>query len=138
MRQTTALTASSVLSVVLVTFHVADDIVLKLSPAGLENLIGVAILVVWLYGTLALAERRTGYVVVLLGSIFGLVVPIIHMRAAGGLISPEIGMSGGAFFFVWTLLGLSVSAALSIVLSARALWSLPWRSPAKQQRAGGK
>jgi hypothetical protein len=89
----------------------------------------VVILVVWLYGTLVLAERRAGYVIVFLGSLFGLVVPVVHMSGAGGVIGGEIGKSSEAFFFVWTLLALGVTSMLSVVLSARALWSLPWRRP---------
>jgi len=37
--------------------------------------------------------------------------------------------SSEAFFFVWTPLALGVTAMFSVVLSARALWSLPWRRP---------
>jgi hypothetical protein len=129
MRQTAILTVTSLLSILFVTFHLADDILFKMSSAGLANLLGVVILVVWLYGTLALPERRAGYVIILLGSLFGLVIPLIHMRGAGGLLGGEIGRSSAAFFFVWTQLALSVTAMFSAVLSARALWSLPWRRP---------
>jgi hypothetical protein len=34
--------------------------------------------------------------------------------------------SSGIFFFVWTLIALGVSAAVSVILSARGLWSLEW------------
>jgi hypothetical protein len=129
MRQTPVLTIASLLSILFVTFHLADDILFGMSPAGLQNLIGLVILVVWLYGTLALAGRRAGYVIVLVGSLFGLVIPVIHMRGAGGLVGGEIGRSSEAFFFVWTMLALSVTAMFSVVLAARALWSLPWRRP---------
>jgi len=53
-----------------------------------------------------LAERRAGYIIILLGSLLGLVVPVIHMKGVGG----EIGKSTQAFFFVWTLLALGVTA----------------------------
>jgi hypothetical protein len=43
------------------------------------------------------------------------------------MIGGEIGNSSEAFFFVWTLLALSTTATFSIILSARALLSLPWR-----------
>jgi hypothetical protein len=49
------------------------------------------------------------------------------LKGAGGLVSGEIGQSDDEFFFVWTLLALGVTALFSVVLSARALWSLPWR-----------
>ncbi len=82
------------------TFHLADDIVFKMAPAGLANLFAVFIFVVWLYGTLALAERRAGYIIIFLGSLFGLGVPVIHMKGAGGVVGGAIGKSSEAFFFV--------------------------------------
>jgi hypothetical protein len=81
----------------------------------------VLVLVLWLYGTLVLAERRSGYVIILLASLLGSVVPVVHMRGAG---VGEIAKSSGGFFFVWTLIALGVSAIFSVILSARALWSL--------------
>src|SRR5215467_11414554 len=53
---------------------------------------------------LVLAERRAGYIIILLGSLLGLVVPVIHMKGASGVVGGEIGKSSQAFFFVWTLL----------------------------------
>jgi hypothetical protein len=127
MKQSLILTIMSLLSILFMTFHLADDILFGMASPRYANLLAVLILVVWLYGTLALAERRAGYIVMLLGSLIGLVVPVIHMRGASGLIGGQIGKSTQAFFFVWTLLALGVTAMLSVVLSARALWSLPWR-----------
>ena len=116
------LTIASLLSILFGTFHLADDIDRGMSPGGLPNLIGVVICVVWLYGTLVLAERRSGYVITLLGSLLGLVVPVIHMKGAG--VGGAIAKSSGAFFFIWTLLALGVTALFSVILSARGLWSL--------------
>ena len=126
MRQSTILTITSLLSILLATVHLADDIVFKLSPDGLSNFIAVAFVVVWLYGTLVLGETRTGYVITLIGSILMLGVTIVHMRG-GGIIGPRIGASDRAFVFVWTILALAVTSTFSILLSVRALWSLPWR-----------
>jgi hypothetical protein len=109
------------------TFHLAGDILFGMASPRFANLFAVLVLVVWLYGTLALAERRAGYIIILLGSLLGLVVPVIHMKGASGVVGGEIGKSTQAFFFVWTLLALGVTAMLSVILSARALWSLPWR-----------
>jgi len=86
----------------------------------------VLILVVWLYGTLVLAERRSGYVIILLGSLLGLVVPVIHMMGKGVGVGGNIAKSSGAFFFVWTLIALGVTALFSVILSARGLWTLLW------------
>jgi hypothetical protein len=125
-RPTTTLTVTSLLSMLLATIHLADDIVFKLSPGGLSNFIAVGFVVVGLYGTLVLAECRVGYVIVLLTSLLLLGVTIIHMRG-GGIVGPRIGASDRAFIFVWTLLALATTSTFSIVLSLRALWSLPWR-----------
>ena len=54
------LTISSLLSILFFAFHWADDIVRGFSTGGVSGLFGVLILVVWLYGTLVLAERRSG------------------------------------------------------------------------------
>jgi hypothetical protein len=114
---------TSLLSILLMTFHLTDDIVRGIEPGGIKNLTGVLILVVWLYGTLVLAERRSGYVIMLLGSILGSGVPVLHMTGSG-LVGGRIANSSGVFFWVWTLLALGVTAIFSAILSAHGLWSL--------------
>ena len=121
MKQTLVLTIASLLSILFMTFHLTDDVVREMEPGGISNMVGVLVLAVWLYGTLALAERRSGYVIILLASLLGSVVPVIHMRGAG---VGEIAKSSGGFFFVWTLIALGVTAIFSVMLSARGLWSL--------------
>ena len=59
----------------------------------------------------------------LLGSIAGLGVLVIHMRGAG-LVGGRIANSGGVFFWVWTLIALGVTSTFSVILSARGLWDL--------------
>ena len=56
-------------------------------------------------------------------------VPVIHMMGKGVGVGSRIANSSGAFFFVWTLITLGVTALFSVILSARGLWSLPWRRP---------
>lgn len=122
------LTIPSLLSLLLLTLHLADDIVRGFERGGLSNLIGgVLISVVWLYGTLVLAGRRSGYVIILLGSLLGLGIPYIHMRGTGVGVASGIANSSGGFFFVWILIALGVSALFSAIISARELWSLSWR-----------
>ena len=119
------LTSASLLSILLFTFHLTDDIVRGMEPGGLSNLIGgVLISVVWLYGTLVLAGRRSGYVIILLLSLLGLGVPYIHMRGKGVGVASGIANSSGGFFFIWTLIALGVTALFSVILSARGFWSL--------------
>ena len=124
MKHSVMLTIASLLSILLFTLHLADDIVRGIEPGGLSNLIGgVLISVVWLYGTLVLAGRRSGYVIILLGSLLGSLMPLAHMRGAG-LVGGRVANSSGIFFWVWTLIALGVTAPFSVILSARGLWSL--------------
>ena len=125
MKHSVMLTIASLLSILLLTFHLSGDIIRGMEKGGISNLIAVPILVVWLYGTLLLAERRSGYVIVLLGSLLALGVPVIHMKGAGVGAQVARAPSGG-FFFVWTTIALGVTALFSIILSARLLWSPQW------------
>ena len=124
MKHNIALTVSSLLSIVFVTLHFADDIVRGMGNGGVSSLIIVPILVIWLYGTLELSERRSGYVIMLLGSVLGAVVPVVHFRGTGGVAAGEIAKSSGSLFFVWTQIALGVTAVFSVVLSVRRLWTL--------------
>ena len=127
MKQSAILTTASLLIILFMTLHLTGDILFQMSPAGLVNLFAVFVLVVQLYGTLVLGGRRAGYIIIFLGSVLGLVIPVIHMKGTRGVIGGEIGKSSEAFFFVWVLLALGVTATFSLILSARALLSLPWR-----------
>ena len=121
MKHNLMLTVASLLSILFGTFHLADDIARGMSPGGLPNLVAVVICVVWLYGTLVLAGRRSGYVIILVASLLLMGVPVIHLRG------PGIGygtIRSGGFFFIWTLLALGVTALFSVILAARGLWSL--------------
>jgi hypothetical protein len=128
MKHNVMLTITSLLSLLFLTFHLADDIVRGFEPGGLANLVGgMLISVVWLYGTLVLAERRSGYIIMFLLSLFSLVVPYIHMKGKGVGVTSSLGHSSGHFFFVWTLLAIGVLGLFSAILASRGLWSLPWR-----------
>ena len=126
MKHNVTLTITSLLSILLMTFHLSDDIVRGFEPGGVRNIIGVLLLVIWLYGTTVLTERRSGFIIMLLGALFGSAVPLIHMIGKG-LVGGRIAGSNGVFFWVWTLITLQVTAIFSLILSARRLWSLPWR-----------
>jgi hypothetical protein len=123
MNDRATLSTTSLLSIVLFAFHWADDIVRGFATGGVSGLGGVLILVVWLYGTLVLGERRSGHVIMLLGSIGGLGVLILHMSGAG-LVGGRIAHSSGILFWVWTLIALGVTSTFSIILSACGLWGL--------------
>src|SRR5690242_18140727 len=119
MKPNVLLVVTSLLSILLMSLHIAEDIVLGFAGGGLTNLIAIGILVVYLCGALLWSDRRWGLIILLLGSLLAVVIPVIHMMGAG----VGVRRSAGAFFFVWTLYALGVTGTFGIVLSARALWS---------------
>ena len=121
MKTHTMLTVTSLLSILLLTVHLADDIVRGYSPGGVANVIGLAVVAGWLYATLVLAGRRSGYIINLVFSLLAIGVPVIHMTGLG----LGQGRSTGAFFFVWTLLALGVITMGSVMLAVHGLWGLP-------------
>ena len=65
----------------------------------------------------------------------------IQYRPVGKAIANEeqlarIAKSSGAFFFIWTLLALGVTALFSVILSARGLWEQLTRRTAEQHKQG--
>src|SRR5436305_13062398 len=129
MKNSVMLTITSLLLLLFLTFHIAGDIVYGWEPGGLANLIMVVpFSVLWLYGTLVLAERRSGYIIMFLLSLFSLVVPYVHMSGAKGVgVASRLAGHQGHFFFVWSLLALGVMGLFSIILSLREFWSLRGR-----------
>ena len=124
MKQNVVLTIASLLSILLFTFHLADDIVRGIEPGTITNLTALPIFVVWLYGTLVLAGRRSGYIIILLASLLSVGVPFLHMRGKGVGVASGIANSSGGFFFIWTLIALGVTALFSVILSVHGLWRL--------------
>jgi hypothetical protein len=122
------LTVTSLLSILFLTFHLTSDFVHNAGELSLRGVfISALILVLLLWGTLVLAERRSGHLIMLLGSLFALGMPVLHlMRArgvAGALARPD------AFFFVWILLALAVTGLFSAILSVRGLVRLQRGQP---------
>ena len=120
MKQNAILVATSLLSILLLTLHITDDIVRGISKAE-QAKTALVVLAVLLYGTLVLAEKRSGHVIMLLVGLFAAGMPVIHM---GGTHYGEIAKSPGGFFFVWTLWALGGLGGFTFILSARGLWSL--------------
>ena len=123
MERNVTLTITSLLSILLMTLHIVDDIVRGFEPGGFKNIQTILTIFVWLYGTLALAGRRSGYIVILLGSLLGCLVSIAHMRGAG-YVGGRIAGTSGVYFWVLTQLALGVTSLFTVVLSVRTLWSL--------------
>lgn len=122
------LTVTSLLAIVLVSLHLADDVVRGFEPGGLKNLGGITILVVWLCGALVLRGRRSGYVILILGSLLAAVMPVAHMLGKG--LGGAIAASSGGYFFIWTLFALGVTGMFSLMLSVDGLWRLRRGQPA--------
>src|SRR5690349_17186921 len=104
MQPNVMLKVTSVVSIVLLSLHIAEDIVLGFAPGGLLNLVGIAVLVVYLCGAMLWIDRRLGLVIVLVGSILAAGMPVLHMMGAG----VGVKRSAGAFFFIWNLYALGV------------------------------
>ena len=119
MKRNIVLTITSLLSIVLISFHLTQDS-LRAKPgswdAGPGNLVAIVILLVWLCGTVLLAGRRSGYVIMVLGGIFAAGMPIIH------LTGPGLSVAARGFFFLWTLIALGVTGIFSVILAVRDLW----------------
>lgn len=133
MKNNTLLTITSLLSILLMTLHVTDDIVRGISPAAADNVGAVVIFVVWLVGTLVLTERRSGYVIMLLGGLFAAAMPVLHMT---GSRYAAIAASSGGFFFIWSLIVVGVTGTFAVILSARALWLTIGQAKRRASAAG--
>ncbi|HKW89230.1 MAG TPA: hypothetical protein VJN21_10795 [Candidatus Acidoferrales bacterium] len=132
MKDNVALIVTSLLSILLMTLHMTGDTIRARAgtpEAGGSTLIVVPILVVWLYGTLVLGERRSGHVLMLVGSLLALGMPILHVMGAEGIFHVQLARSGPAFLFVWTLHALGVTGMFSLILSVQGLWRLRRSQP---------
>jgi hypothetical protein len=116
------LTIASLLTMILLPLHIGGDVVLGLDKGGPGlAFVVVPILLVVACGTLLLAERRSGHVIMLLGGLAALGMPIIHRNNG---FTPTVARSPGGLLFIWTLIALGVTGGLAVILSARGLWTL--------------
>ena len=126
MKRNLILVGTSSLSILLMTFHLAQDTVhakVGTPEAGGSTLVAVPVLVIWLYGTLVLGERRSGYVII--GSLLAAGMTVMHVMGATGIFHGQLVQPDRGFWFVWTLHALGVTGLFSLILSAQGLWS--WR-----------
>jgi len=115
MKQNVVLTISSLLMLVLFTFHLTDDTLHATNGMDVSGTtICLVIMLVLLYGIVELAGKRLGYVIMLLGGLASLYMPFLHG------MGPRATRWG--FFFVWTMLAMGVTGAFSAILAARGLW----------------
>jgi hypothetical protein len=114
MKRNDLLSLCSILSVVLLSLHVSQDIVFGFDRAGLNHLMGVAILLLVLCGALLLRERTSGKVIMLLGGLMAAGMLPLHMRHG---LSPEFLEKSGALLFVWVLYLLGVLGFFTTILA---------------------
>ncbi len=116
MKPNLALRVASLLSLLFMTFHLTHDVI-RQAEGAVKYPIPVFVFALWLYGTLVLADRGWGHVIMLFGGLFGAGMIIVHSH---GIV---VGKSGG-FFFVWTLFALSTTGWVTMILSVRGLWTM--------------
>ena len=116
------LTIASLLTIILLPFHIGGDVVLGFDRGG-SGLVFVVlpILLVLACGTLLLPERRSGHIIMFLGGLAALGMPIIHRNNG---FTAVVARSPGGLFFIWTLIALGVAGGLAMILAARGLWML--------------
>src|SRR5687768_12564074 len=124
MKHQKSLTITSLIALLLFTFHYAHDIVLGIEPGDPSTYVGVLITVAWLYPVVVLAGRKSGYLINLVFSLAAVVMPVLHMRGAGllGHSRSTLGFFP-AFFWVWTTFAICVTGALAFLLSVHGLVS---------------
>jgi hypothetical protein len=115
------LTITSLISIALFEFHWSYEIANGWESGTMQALGGIAILLVWLYGTLALRDRRSGHMIMLVGGMLAFGVLVIHM-SGHGMVGGKAGQSSQVFFWVWSLIALGTLGILSAILAAQELW----------------
>jgi hypothetical protein len=121
MKPSALLTGTTSILALFLTLHVADDIARGIDTIGLHSLTAILVLGLWLYGTLVLMGRRSGYILQLLLSILGMMVVIIHLKGAH---MGQIAVSSGGVLFVWTLFVIGTTAFMSMLLCVHGLLTL--------------
>jgi len=123
MKHERLLTVTSLLTVLLLSFHLSDDVVRGFEPGGPLNLVGIFIMVVWLVGVLLLNGRLAGYIITFVGGVLAPGVALIHMTGAG-MVGGRIEGSTGILFWVWTMMAAGAVGLFSAVLAVMGIWSL--------------
>ena len=129
MKRSTMLTIASLLSIVFLIFHMTDDTLREggMAVRGIKNgTVVIPVLSLWLYGALALAGRKSGYIIMLVGSLIAVGMPVLHLALAKRVIENELARARGDYLFVWMLLAVGVTGLFSLILSVRCLKNPQW------------
>ena len=117
MKQKDLLTVLSLLAIVLVAMHIADDYVHGFDRRVVDNPYGMLILCAWSSGVLVLRDHQIGRVVILLGGLVAIVVSILHLNGRG--YGDEFLKTDGALRFIWTLYMLGPIGAVILIVAIR-------------------
>lgn len=115
MKNNVALRVASLLTLLFMIIHFTQDVIRQAEGVN-KYPIPVFVFGLWLYGTLMLSDRVWGYVIMLFGGLIGAGMIVAHSK---GLV---ISNSGG-FFVVFTLFVVSTTGWVTMILSARGLWT---------------
>jgi len=108
------LSIASLLLIILLTFHLADDVLLGKDVLDITRLcIYLPMIAIWLYAALLLTDRRLGLIIVLFGSLLGLAVVAIHASGPAGI--------HGEFFHVWLLISIGGTSLFTLALAMSGL-----------------
>jgi hypothetical protein len=117
-KQNDLLSLTSLVSVLLLALHISQDIVFGMDRAGLNHLVGIAILLIVVCGAVLLRDRLSGKVIMLLGGLMAAGMLPLHMRNG---LRPEFLEKSGALLFIWTLYVLGVTGSFTVILAVQAL-----------------
>jgi len=115
MKHNVTLRVVSLLTLLLLTFHLTHDTI-RQAEGSMKYPIPVVVFSLWLLAILVSPDRVWGYVMMLLGGLFAAGMIVVHAK---GIVV----RSSGGFFFTWTLFALSATGWVTMILSARALWT---------------
>ena len=113
MKKNLTLVITSLITVVLSSIHLAHDVVRGSDQWNRGSLIGVAILIFGLFGTLVVPDRRSGVIIMLIGGLAAMAMPVIHARINLNSVA--------VFFFIWTLFAMGATGGVTVLLAIRAL-----------------
>ena len=113
MKHSAVLTVTSLLSILLLTIHVTDDIVRGFDQWHRWSFLFSVFLAVVMYASLFLTERRWGLVFIFIGGLGAALMPVIHSGAG------RVAKSSGGFLFLWTLFALGAIGTLTAILAVR-------------------
>ena len=129
MSLSSAYVRTSLLAILFMTLHMADDVIRgENAQGGWAAIVVVLILVVWLYSLVRLTEKRAGYIIGLVVSVVVSIPPILHLTGIGDATLGQILAASGPFF-VWVVAALGVTAISSLIFAAYLLFF-----PTKEKR----